>query len=161
MSVKSLSRVRLFATPWTVARQAPLSMGFFQALRLEWVAISFSMGSSQSRDRTRVSCIAGRRFIFWATREDPALPSRFFTTSAICKAHAILLVLSKYIYLWIRVSWVVLVINDQLPMQEMQETQIQSLGWEDPLKGEMATHSSILAWKIPWTEEPSRLQSMG
>ena len=38
-----------------------------------------------------------------------------------------------------------LVINDQLPMQEMQETQIQSLGWEDPLKGEMATHSSILA----------------
>ena len=43
----------------------------------------------------------------------------------------------------------------------MQETQVQSLGWEDPLEKEMATHSSTLAWKIPWTEEPSRLQSMG
>ena len=43
----------------------------------------------------------------------------------------------------------------------MRETQVQSLGQEDPLEKEMATHSSILAWKIPWTEEPGRLQSMG
>ena len=43
----------------------------------------------------------------------------------------------------------------------MQETQVQSLGWGDPLEKEMATHSSILAWKIPWMEEPGRLQSMG
>ena len=43
----------------------------------------------------------------------------------------------------------------------MQETWVQSLGWEDPLEKEMATHSSILAWRIPWTEEPGRLQSMG
>ena len=43
----------------------------------------------------------------------------------------------------------------------MRETQIQSLGWEDLLEKEMATHSSILAWKIPWTEEPGELQSMG
>ena len=43
----------------------------------------------------------------------------------------------------------------------MQETQIQSLGWEDPLEKEMAIHFSILAWRIPWTEEPGRLQSMG
>ena len=43
----------------------------------------------------------------------------------------------------------------------MQETQIQSLGREDLLEKEMATHSSILAWKIPWTEEPGRPQSMG
>ena len=42
----------------------------------------------------------------------------------------------------------------------MQVTWVQSLGWEDPLEKEMATHSSILAWKIPWTEEPGRLQSM-
>ena len=41
-----------------------------------------------------------------------------------------------------------------------QETQIQSLGWEDPLEKEMAIHSSTLAWKIPWMEEPGRLQSM-
>ena len=41
------------------------------------------------------------------------------------------------------------------------ETQVQSLGWEDPLEKEMAIHSSTIAWKIPWTEEPGRLQSMG
>ena len=43
----------------------------------------------------------------------------------------------------------------------MQETQVRSLGWEDPLEKEMATHSSILAWRVPWKEEPGRLQSMG
>ena len=43
----------------------------------------------------------------------------------------------------------------------VRETQVRSLGWEDPLKKEMATHSSTLAWKIPWTEEPGGLQSMG
>ena len=42
-------------------------------------------------------------------------------------------------------------------LPEMQETQVQSLGWEDPLEKGMATHSSILAWRIPWTEEPGRL----
>ena len=43
----------------------------------------------------------------------------------------------------------------------MQETSVRSLGWEDPLEKEMATHSSTLAWRIPWREEPGRLQSMG
>ena len=43
----------------------------------------------------------------------------------------------------------------------MRETQVQSLGQKDPLEKEMATHSSTLAWKIPWTEEPGRLQFMG
>ena len=43
----------------------------------------------------------------------------------------------------------------------MQETQVRSLSWEDALEKEMATHSSILAWRIPWTEEPGGLQSMG
>ena len=43
----------------------------------------------------------------------------------------------------------------------MRETWVRSLGWEDPLEKEMATHSSTLAWKIPWVEEPARLQSMG
>ena len=46
-------------------------------------------------------------------------------------------------------------------MQEQQETRVGSLGWEDPLEEGMATHSNILAWRIPWTEEPGRLQSMG
>ena len=43
----------------------------------------------------------------------------------------------------------------------MQETQVKSLGWEDTLEKEMATHSRTLAWRIPWTKEPGRLQSMG
>ena len=46
-------------------------------------------------------------------------------------------------------------------MQETQETRVQTLGEEDPLEEEMSTHSSILAWKIPWIEEPGGLQSMG
>ena len=46
-------------------------------------------------------------------------------------------------------------------MQEMYETRVRSLGQEDPLEEGMATHSSILAWRIPWTEEPGGLQSMG
>ena len=46
-------------------------------------------------------------------------------------------------------------------LSAMQETWVQSLGREDPLEKEMATHSSILAWRIPWMEEPSGLQSMG
>ena len=58
-------------------------------------------------------------------------------------------------------------INLSIPYMEMvrslhamQETQVQSLGWEDPQEKEMANHSSILAWKIPWVEEPGRLQTM-
>ena len=46
-------------------------------------------------------------------------------------------------------------------MQEIQETWVQSLNWEDPLEEEIATHSSIRVWKMPWTEEPGGLQSMG
>ena len=46
-------------------------------------------------------------------------------------------------------------------LSAMQKTWVRSLGWEDPLEKEMAAHSSILAWKMPWTAEPGRLQSMG
>ena len=48
-----------------------------------------------------------------------------------------------------------------MPVQEVQETQVQALDREDPLEEEMATHTSIVAWSIPWTEEPGGLQSMG
>ena len=46
-------------------------------------------------------------------------------------------------------------------MQETQETRVQLLGWEDPLEEEMANNSSILAWRIPWTDEPGGLESVG
>ena len=67
----SCSVVSDSVTLWTVAHQAPLSMGILQARILEWVAIPFSRGPSQSRDQIQVSCIAGRFFIVRATREAP------------------------------------------------------------------------------------------
>ena len=53
--------------------------------------------------------------------------------------------------------WASQVVKNPPPMQAMQETLVSSLSWEDPLEKEMATHSNILAWKIPWTEEHSGL----
>ena len=52
-------------------------------------------------------------------------------------------------------------VKRQLAVREMQETQVQSLGWDDILEEVMATHSSILAWRIPWREEPGKLASIG
>ena len=56
--------------------------------------------------------------------------------------------------------WASLVAQKLKRLPAMQETQVWSLGREDPLEKEMVTHSSILAWRIPWTEKPGRLQSM-
>ena len=67
VKVKSLSRVRLIATPGSLSGSSV--HGIFQAIVLEWIAVSFSRGSSQPRDRTRVSHIVDRRFTIWATRE--------------------------------------------------------------------------------------------
>ena len=57
--------------------------------------------------------------------------------------------------------WASLVAQRLKRLPAMQETGVPSLIWDDPLEKEMATHSSILAWRIPWREEPGRLQSMG
>ena len=58
-------------------------------------------------------------------------------------------------------SWASLVAPMVKKLPAVWETWVRSLGWEDPLEEGMATHSSILAWRIPWTEEPGRLQSIG
>ena len=70
-------------------------------------------------------------------------------------------VLQGQIYLLLQVSWTSLVAQTVKHLSTMWETRVRSLGREDPLGKEMAIHSSTLAWKIPWTEEPGRLQSMG
>ena len=75
--LKSLSRVGLFVTPWTVARQALLSMGILQARILEWAAMHSSRGSSQPRDGTQVSCIAGEFFTGWAMKKPPSFQERY------------------------------------------------------------------------------------
>ena len=59
----------------------------------------------------------------------------------------------------LRASQVALV--DRLPRQEIQQTRVRPLGREDPLEEEVAAHSGVLAWRIPWTAEPGGLQSMG
>ena len=59
------------------------------------------------------------------------------------------------------VMWASLVSQMVKNPPAMQETQVPSLGWDDPLEKGMTTHSSLLAWRIPWTEEPGSLQSMG
>ena len=66
--------------------------------------------------------------------------------------------LNYLIQIWVRTSLVAQIVKH---LSTMQETWVQSLGWEDPLEKEMAIHSSTIAWKIPWTEEPGSLQSMG
>ena len=139
--------------------------GILQARVLEWVAISFSRGSSQSRDRTRVYHIPGRRFNLWATREAPQkwdrwtyFQSRNRDTDVKDKIYG---------YQGGRgMNWEIgmdtystdTMYKKNLPA--VQETRVRFLGREDPLEKEMATHSSILAWRISWTEEPGGLQSM-
>ena len=56
--------------------------------------------------------------------------------------------------------WASLVAQTVKNLPAVQETWVRSLGWEEPLEKEMPTHSSVLAWKIPWTEEPGRLQTI-
>ena len=58
-------------------------------------------------------------------------------------------------------NWTSLVAQTLKHLSTIRETRVRALGWEDSLEKEMATHPSTIAWKIPWTEEPGRLQSMG
>ena len=158
LEVKSLSRVQLFATPRTVVYQAPPSMGFSRQEYwsglpfpspmntgvgchfllqwiLEWVAISFSRGSSWPRNWTQVSHIVGRCFMVWVTRE--AQKYTYYPGNKVFPGGSVV-----------------------KNLRAMQETWVWSLGWENPLEKEMATHSSVLARETPWTEDPGRLQSM-
>jgi len=66
-----------------------------------------------------------------------------------------------YNLIYFYIIWVSLVAQTIKNLLAMQEIRVHSLGWEDPLEKGMATHSSILAWRITWTEEPGRLQSIG
>ena len=104
--------------------------GFLQARILKWVAISFSRGPSQLRDRTQVSCIAGGFFTIWATRE--------------AKGHGT--------YFWI------IYLVEKLTLSKFAVSVIRGGSSPEDVK---ATHSSILAWRIPWTEESGRLWSIG
>ena len=103
--VHTLSHIHLFATPWTIAHQAPLVHGIFQARILKWVAISFSRGSSWPRDRTHVSCVSCTDkqvlflFVFWQAGYLPLHhlgSSRWATISKIIFTLEILNICSYY-----------------------------------------------------------------
>ena len=113
--------------------------GISLARILEWVAISSSRGYSQPRDQTHVSCVScmGRQILG-------------------CLSH-----LGSHLWPPIYPPRASLVAQMVKNPPAMQETQVQSQGREDPPEKRIATHSSVLAWRIPWTEEPGRLQSMG
>ena len=101
-------------------------------------SLSLLQGIFPTQDQTRVSCIVGGFFTNWAIREAPILWLPSYLSHIYSLAAQRLKRLSA-----------------------MWETWVQSLGWKDPLEKEMATHSSILAWRIPWTKEPGGLQSTG
>ena len=126
-SGQSLSCVQLFATPWTAARQASLSITSSRSL-LKLMSIELMMPSNHL-----ILCRCPIKTAFFPL---------VFTLS----------------------YWVIgasLVAQRLKHLSAIQETWVRSLGWEVPLEKEMATHSSILAWRIPWMEEPGGLQSTG
>ena len=123
-------------TPQTVALPGSSVLGILQARILEWVCHSLLQG---------IFLIQGNE------PRSPALQEGSLLSELPRKPRKMggEMANSGKFYWWLK----------RLPT--MKETRVQSLGQEDPLEKEMATHSSILAWKIPWTENPGRLQSMG
>ena len=126
--------------------------GIFQARVLEWLAISFSRGSSWPRNRTQVSLIAGRRFTVCNSGSNSGDPGSIPGSGRSPE---------EGIGYPFRYSWASLVAQTTKIWPAMRETWVWPLGWKDRLEEFMATHSSILAWRIPWMEEPGRLQSIG
>ena len=123
-----------------------------QARILEWVVIPFSRGSSWPRDQTQISDTAGfwsQHLALWSVYS--LILSRFLFRDTL---------LNICIIDWWTLNWAPLVTQTVKSLPAMQDTQVQSLGQEDPLEKEMATHSNILAWRISWAEVPDGLQSM-
>ena len=175
------SRVRLCATPETAAHQAPLSLGFSR--QEHWSGLPFP---SPMHERKRESEVAQLCPTPSNTR-DCSPPSssihgifqaRVLEWGAIAFSDQMNLGLIKWTEYNRRETIQVircshrafdflkdfpgdLVVKNPPPMQETQDKEVWSLGWEDPLEEEIATHSSSLAWKIPWTEELGRLQFAG
>ena len=149
----------------------------FQARVLEWVAISFSRRYSQPRDWTRVSCIVGKRFTIWATMEVKSRLSTYFLCTYLyvifCDLYLCSFSIETYLVsappfkTWSCVPELechrfISTVCLKLPWYHLSLNERNiSLVQEDPLEKGMATHSRILAWRIPWLEEPNWLQSLG
>ena len=157
--------------PMDCSLQGSSVHGILQARILEWVAILFFRGFSKPRDQMQVSCIINGFFTIWAVREALHFPFGFqkyfkgIPSLCFLRNWPIVLFLvyqaPKGLLQFSSMYKASLVAQLVKNPTAMQETWAQSLGWEDPLEKGMATHCSILGWRIPWTEEPCRLQSMG
>ena len=139
---QSFSRVLLFATPWTTARQASLSITNSRSL-LKLISIELVMPSNHL-----ILCHL------------LLLPSIFSSIRVFSIESVLCIRWPNYWSFSFSISpTLVAQFVENLPA--MQETWVWFLGWEDPLEKEMAAHSNVLAWRIPWTEEPSESQTMG
>ena len=120
---------------------------------LKWVAYPFSSWSSWPRNWTGVSCIAGGFFTNWAMREALKFWTLFWILHFVHVLHPSFLtfdiIRKSFVSYWKTGTSLVAQLVKNPPA--MQETQVLSLSREDPLEKGMATHSSILAWRIPWT----------
>ena len=132
-----------FETLWIVACQAPLSMGFPR--QEYWSGLPFSPPGDL--------CNLGIK------PTSPALAGGFFTTEPPGKPNLFPRMIVINLSSVVKGASLVAQLVKNPPA--MRETRDPSLGWEDPLEKEMATHSIILAWRVPWTGEPGGLQSMG
>ena len=147
VKVKSLSCVQLYATPWTAAYQAPLSMGVSR--QEYWSGLPLP---SPIRLPTSHIC-------WWIEFTCTELlwkhPAHRKHCLNVCHYYYKHLIQVTIILGFPVAEWV----SNPLATEEIQEMWVWSLVQKDPLKEKMATHSFILAWKIPWTEEPGRVQS--
>ena len=171
------SCIQLFVTPRAIYSPPGSSAhGVFQAGILEWVAMSFSGGSSCLRDRTRVFYISctGRCVLYhYHHLGSPSVIHThkhiFILFNTLASYRLSQNIGSSSLCYTVGPCWLPcaipllasLVAQMVKNLPAVWETWVQSLGWEDLLEKGMETHSSILAWRIPWTEEPGRLLSMG
>ena len=139
-----LSRVQLFATPWTVTCQAPLSMEFSR--QEYWSELPFPTPGFFWIQESNLHLLC---LLHWQVNSLPL---------ASWEAQYNGMYIIKISFKTRRASLVAHTVKN---LSAMQETLVWSLGREDPLEKGMTTHSSIPAWRIPWAEEPCRLQSMG
>ena len=150
---KSLSRFRLFVIPRTVANQLPPSMGF--SSQEYWSELPFPSSGDLPNPGVEPESPTQQAD---ALLSDPSGKRRPLVKEKRVKEKRVIYDLTENIKQGRQGQGASLVVHIIKSLSAMWET--RSLGQEEPLKKEMATHSSTLSWKIPWAEEPGRLQSM-
>ena len=148
------SRVRLPVTPWTAAYKAPPSMGFSR--QEYWSGLPLPSPCMEYIYTERLFVVDMKLKFDWVSFIFICQIWQFNLGSSVNLSKSLLLFESQFPS--IGASLVVQMVKN---LPAMWETWVQSLGREDPLENGMATHTSILAWRIPWIEEPGKLQSMG